>query len=383
MARFLGSKTDETHAIISTRNIRGLGGHEVTQPNTLLFEDKPLFGLDIGHGKVRVLQLNLDKEQPKMVGYGETAFAPEAIRDGVIVQPEVIAKAVQEMFKHHLVGDITTNRVALSVPIAHAFTRSMEVPDLSNKELAEAVDNEAEQYIPASTEDLYIDYTRVQTSGDKASVFIVGMPRRIINSYDTLARMLGLEAVVMQTSSGAGAHLFARDAQSDIPTVLVDFGSDSADITVYDDGPVVSGTVACGGEQLTEAIVKGLDVTEKEALLIKTKYGLNLSKKQTKIEAALDPMLGLLVKEIRRTIRYFEEHASGKQTISQIVIAGGGANMPGVAEYLTRTLRIAVRSFDPTFYIDFGRLQPFGITERMSYVTVAGLALTDPKVIFE
>jgi type IV pilus assembly protein PilM len=203
-----------------------------------------------------------------------------------------------------------------------------------------------------------------------------------VDSYITLTRLLGLEVVVMQTSSGAGAHLFAQDAQSDVPSVLVDFGSNSADITVFDGGPVVSGTVACGGEQLTAAIAKGLGVTEKEALLIKTKYGLNLSKKQAQIEAALEPMLGLLVKEIRRTIRYFEEHAPDKQTISQIVIAGGGANMPGIAEYLTRTLRMAVRSFDPTFYIEFGKLQPFGVTERMSYVTAAGLAMIDPQEVF-
>lgn len=354
----------------------------MTEPKTLLFEDKPLFGFDVGHGKVRVLQLAVGKKQPHMVGYGEIAFDTTAVKDGVIEQPELVAKAVQEMFKHHLIGDITTDRVAMSVPIAHAFTRAMEVPQLSDKELAEAVQNEAEQYIPAATEDLYIDYTRVKSSGDKTSVFIVAMPRRIVDSYVTLGRLLGLQVVAMQTSSGAGSQLFSRDAQSDIPSVLVDFGSDSADITVFDQGPVVSGTVACGGEQLTAAIAKGLGVTEKEALLIKTKYGLNLSKKQTQIESALDPMLGLLVKEIRRTIRYFEEHASGKQTISQIVIAGGGANMPGIAEYLTRTLRLAVRSFDPSFYVDFGHLQPFGITERMSYVTAAGLAMIEPQEIF-
>ncbi|HSX42694.1 MAG TPA: type IV pilus assembly protein PilM [Candidatus Saccharimonadales bacterium] len=355
------------------------------QANTLFFEDKPLFGLDIGHGRVRVLQLHPGKKVPRIVGYGETAFDPSAIaEDGAIAKPEVVAKAIQELFRHHLVGDITTKRVALSVPIARAFTRSMTVPPLSSKELAEAVRNEAQQYIPAAVTDLYLDYVRNQSnaSDDSSSVFIVGMPRQIVDSHLMLARLLGLEAVAVQTSSGAGAHLFARDAQSDVPSVLVDFGSDSADITVYDHGPVVSGTVACGGDQLTIAIAKKLDVTEKEALLIKTKYGLNLSKKQKEIEAALDPMLGLLVKEIRRTVRYFEEHASGKQTISQIVIAGGGANMPGMAEYLTRTLRLAVRSFDPTFYVDFGKLQPFGMTERMSYVTAVGLAMIEPTEVF-
>jgi len=353
----------------------------VKQPKTLFFEDKPLFGFDMGHGKIRVMELKSGKPLPHLVGFGETTFDPATVKDGVIENPEAIAETVQELFRHHLVGDITTNRVAMSVPISRAFTRSIDVPILSDKELAEAVHNEAEQYIPAAIDDLYIDYTRVRTEGEKTSVFIVAMPKRIIDSYIILARLLGFEPVAMQTSSGAGAHLFSRDSQSDIPTLLIDFGSDSADITVYDRGPVVSGTVACGSDLFTSAIAQELNVTPKEANLIKAKYGLSMSKKQPQIEKALSPSLNLLIKEIKRTVRYYEERAFNNEKISQVVIAGGGANMPGLAEYLTSNLRLAVRSFDPTSYMDFGHLQPFNITERMSYVTAAGLAAIDPKEV--
>ena len=352
------------------------------QSKTLFFEDKPLFGLDIGHGKVRVMQLTPAKHRPRLVGYGETTFDPSAIKDGVIETPEVVAAAIQDLFRHHLVGDITTNRAAMAVPMARAFTRSMEVPKLSAKELAEAVQNEAEQYIPAAIDDLYTDYTQAGASDNKTNILIVGMPKRIIDSYLMLSRLLGLETIALQTSSGAGAYLFGRDPQSDIPSLLIDFGSNSADITVYDQGPAISGTVACGSELLTTAIAQELGVTEKEATLIKAKYGLGLSKKQAQIEKALSPTLSLLVKEIKRTVRYYEEHAHDKRKISQVVIAGGGANMPGLAEYLTSNLRLAVRSFDPTSFIDFGHLQPFNITERMSYVTAAGLAAIDPKEVF-
>lgn len=354
----------------------------MTKQTIYFFEDKPLFGLDIGHGTVRVLQLENTKTLPRVTGYGETSFDPSAIQDGVITKPEVIAKAVQELFKHHLVGDITTDRVAVCLPIARALTRSIEVPPLGKKELAVAVQTEAEQYIPASLQELYIDYTQTSATSDKSAIFIVAMPKRIVDSYLVLTRLLGLEAVVLQTSSGAGAQLFARDSQSDVPTVLVDFGSDSADITVFDKGPVVSGTVACGGEQLTKVIAEALDVTPKEALLIKTKYGLGYSKKQRQIEVALNPLLSLLVKEIRRTIRYYEERADGKHTISQVIITGGGANMPGLAEYFTNNLRLAVRPFDPTSYIEFGHLQPLGSGSRMSYVTAVGLSLTNPHEVF-
>jgi type IV pilus assembly protein PilM len=352
--------------------------------NTLFFEDKPLFGLDIGHGKVRVLQLHPthNKHSPRLVGYGETTFDSSAVKDGVIETPEIVAEAIVDLFKHHLVGDITTNRVAVSLPIARAFTRSMDVPALSTKELAEAVQTEASQYIPASLDELYLDYARVSKNGAQGMVYIVAMPKKIVDSYLTLTQLLGLEAVMMQTSSGAGAHLFGHDSQSDIPSLLVDFGSDSADITVYDGGPVVSGTVASGSDLLTLAIARGLDVSEKEAMLIKAKYGLGHSKKQSQIVTSLQPTLELLIKELKRTIRYYEEHSHEKRKIAQVVIAGGGANMPGIAEYLTSNLRLAVRSFDPTPYIDFGHLQPFNLTERMSYVTAVGLASINPEEVF-
>jgi type IV pilus assembly protein PilM len=354
----------------------------MTKSKTLFFEDKPLFGLDIGHGKVRVLQLRPAGGILHIVGYGETTFDPKAIENGVIVNPETIAKAVQDLFKHHLIGDITTNRVAVSLPIARAYTRSIEVPGLSKKEVAEAVQTEVEQYIPAAITDLYVDYTQSTSSAGVSNAFIVAMPSRIVDSYVMLTRLLGLESVILQTSSGAGSMLFAKDSQSDIPTLLVDFGSDSADITVYDNGPLLSGTVACGSDLLTDAIAKALDVTEKEAVLIKAKYGLGPSKKQPQIEKALAPALSLLIKELKRTMRYFEEHSADKQKITQVVISGGGANMPGIAEYLTSNLRVAVRSFDPTTHMDFGRKQPFNLTERMSYVTATGLATIDPAEVF-
>lgn len=353
-----------------------------TSPVPKFFEDKPLFGLDVGHSSVRAIQLTKGRSRLRVQGYGMTTFDPSAIKDGVIVKPELVAYAVQNLFKHNLVGSITTNRVAISVPVSRAFTRSIDTPKVPESEIAEMVRTEVEQYIPAAYESLYVDYSQAVDAKGKMSIFIVAMPRKIVDSYVTLTRMLGLEAVLVQTSIGAGTNLFSRDPQSDLPTVLVDFGSESADITIFDKNPIVSGIAACGGEQISQIIAKTLDVTEHEAVIIKSRYGLSISKKQKQIEAALAPILSLLTREVRRTIRYYDERTKAKRPIAQIIIMGGGANMPGLADYLTRDLRLAVRSFDPTAYLDFGRLQPFNMSERMSYVTATGLASYRPSEVF-
>lgn len=346
------------------------------------YEDKPLFGLDIGRNTVRVVQLELSHHTPRLKGYGSIAFDPAAMVDGVIVRPEIISQATLNLFKKSLIGDITTDRVAVSLPASHAFTRAVQLPKISPEDIAEAVQAEAEQYIPGHAENLYLDYSILREDEEGIEVFIVAMPKKIVDSYLVLTQMLGLEAVLLDTSVGASARLFSLDPQSTVPSLLVDFGTDSTDITVFNKGMVALGTVAFGGDDITRAVSRKLNVSPSEALVLKSRYGLAASLVQKQMLSAIEPSLDLLTKEIRRTIRYYEQRYVKEKPIGQIVTMGGGANMPGLTDYLTDHLRLSTRSFDPAPYIDFGHLKHFYNADRASYVTAAGLALTNPEEIF-
>jgi type IV pilus assembly protein PilM len=347
------------------------------------FKDKPLFGLDIGRSSLRVMQLELERHKaPRLKGYGSVVFDPSAIVDGVIVKPELVSRAALSLFRRSLIGDITTDRVAVSLPANHAYTRAVLLPKISPADIVEAVQAEAEQYIPGHADNLYLDYSVVRESEDGIEAFIVAMPKAIVDSYLVLTKMLGLEAVLFDISVGASARLFSRDPQSAVPSLLVDFGTDSTDITVFNKSTVALGTANFGGEDITRAIARKLKVTPAEALILKSRYGLTASTVRPQILAAIEPSLDLLIKEIRRTIRYYEQRYIKEPPIGQIVTMGGGANMPGLTEYLTDRLRISTRSFDPAPYIDFGHLKHFYNADRATYVTAAGLALTDPKEIF-
>jgi Tfp pilus assembly PilM family ATPase len=164
--------------------------------------------------------------------------------------------------------------------------------------------------------------------------------------------------------------------------LLLDFGAESTDISAYYHGLLVTGTVAFGGDDMTDTISQALHVTPKEAVVLKSKYGVSKSVVQKQIVEAIEPSLELLLKEIRRNIRYYEQRYAKEPQIGQVVTMGGGANMPGLASYLTERLRLPVRTFDPTTHIDFGRLRPFNNADRMSYVTAAGLAVTKPHEVF-
>lgn len=351
-----------------------------------LLRDKPVFGLDVGHGSLKVMQIetlsSAKTRPPRITGYGVAAFDATAIDNGIIVKPEIIAEALYNLFKNQLIGEIDARRVAIAIPTYRSFSRSMQLPKMSARELGEAVRLEAEQYIPMPLSDLYLDYA-VTRKGEEADDFIAtAVPKEIVESYLTLARMVGLEVMLVETTMAADSRLFAHDRYNDIASVIIDFGSLTADISIFYQNMLVTSTVPAGGLVFTNNIKDGLGVTLAEAGIIKTKYGLSVSKKQSEIAAVLEPTLQQLIKEIRRMIRYHEEHYAGSKPIGQVIMLGGGANMPGMSEYLTNGLRLPVRVHDPWEYLDYKGLQVPNRADKLMFATVAGLSLANPREIF-
>src|SRR5882762_8871462 len=192
--------------------------------NTYFYQDKPIFGLDIGHSTLKVMQIEWVNKQTVVTGYGVNKFDPAAIKDGVITDIETVAKSAHELFKQHLIGGITTRRVAIGIPATRTFNRVIKLPKLTTKELAEAVRMEAEQYIPVPIDDLYMDYTIINRTEKEMELFAVAVPKKTVDAYIMLTRLLGLEPVAMETTIGAAARLFVHTDLSDVPTVLIDFG---------------------------------------------------------------------------------------------------------------------------------------------------------------
>ncbi len=350
--------------------------------NTYFYQDKSVFGLDIGFSSLKVMQVDWRDKKQIVTGYGVTSFDPRAIKDGVIVEPELIAKVMKELFDKNIIGEITTRRVTASIPASRTFNRTMTLPKLNKKDLMDALKLEAEQFIPVPIDELYMDYNIIQENDKETELLAVAAPKKIVDSYATLCRMTGLECVALETSINAAGRLFVQAEQSDVPTILIDFGSVSSDITIYDNGLIVTGTVPGGGDSFTDLIADKLKVTKQEAHIIKTKYGLGVSKKQKEINDAMSPILEQLLKEFRRMIRYYEERSATKRKIGQVVTMGGGANMPGLSEHMTNILRLPVRMCDPWQHLDFTNLQPPNTVEKSMYVTVAGLSLLNPKEVY-
>ncbi|HSX17847.1 MAG TPA: type IV pilus assembly protein PilM [Candidatus Saccharimonadales bacterium] len=351
--------------------------------NFSLHHREPLFGLDIGHSSLKVMQLGLGNakdKKPTVVGYGTSyRYAVSSIQDGVIVDYKALSDAMHDLFDKRLVGIISTRKVACTIPMSHSFSRPLKLPAMQEEDLDEAVHLEAEQYIPVAPDKLYIDYDVVRRDEKNIELLVVATPKNIIESYMKFLESMALEPVALEPTMNATARIFGlADPGHGAPTVLVDFGANATDIAVFDKDLFVNSTVQGGSDTLINLIAKKLDISREEAYAIKNQEGIGFSDQLREIGTAVKPILDNLVREIQKITRYYDERiAVGGRKITQVITIGGGANMPGLSEYLSKELGMPVRLLDPWNRIDFGPLAQPNELERSMFITVAGEAVLD------
>lgn len=359
-------------------------GNTISSKQTLFYKDKPVFGFDIGFNTIKVIQTHSDSHGDKIVGYGVTSFDSSSIEEGEVKNYEELARASVELFEKNIIGEINTRRVVATIPANRTFSKVTSLPNNQTKEdFDAAVLSEAEQFIPIPLEELYVDHIVTSIGEENSDVLIVAIPKNIADSYMRFFSVIGLEVCALETTISAASRIISKvENSADIPTILIDLGSLSVDLTVFDNKVVVNGTVPGGGDDFSKRIAEKLSIEKAEANNLKTKYGLGVSKNQTEIREALKPQLDSLIKEIKRVIRYYEEKTEGEQSIGQIITMGGGANMPGLVDYLTDNLRIPTRMCNFWTGFKINQLQPPHEAERSLYVTAAGAAITKPSEIW-
>lgn len=349
--------------------------------NLNFYRDEPIFGLDIGHSSLKAVQIQKAAGKPPVVlGYGVSQFPPEAIQNGEIVKPQAIAEAVHQLLEKNLVGNINSKRVACSLPTSHTFSRPMKVPPMEHSEIVESVQLEAEQYIPVPIANLYLDYEIAHEDAQGMELLLVAASKKIIDSYLKTLQSLNLEPLAFEPSIMAASRLLRSIGEASTePSILVDLGSVTTDIAIYDKTLLVASTVNEGGDTMTRLISSGLHMSMEQAEEIKHQHGVGYSDKQQRVIDSLKPQLDNLIHEVQKSIRYYSERTanSGKK-ISQIVTVGGGAVMPGFNHYLSQELRLPTHSLDPWQTISFGNLAIPAEADRSMYITAAGEAILDP-----
>lgn len=303
------------------------------------------FGLDIGSYNLKVVQLAKSGKQYRLIAFGSGPSTRKGLVSEADADLTALAEAIKKLYQE---AKISTKNVTTALPQDQVFTRTVNLPPLSEEELRSAIKWEAEQYVPIPLEEATIAHQvvgqiKVDTQ-QKTQVLIVAAPKRLVDKTLKVLKTAGLNCLGLETEIVAMARsLVAPEGDN---ALVVDLGAKATDMAVVENGLVVfSRSIATAGEALTRAVASslGLDPTQAEAY--KKAYGVDPQKLEGKVREAIGPILDVVVKEIEKTVEYYRSET--KKTVNRVILSGGTAGLPEVVSLMASKLSLEIQVGDP------------------------------------
>ena len=349
----------------------------------LFYKDKPLIGLDISQTGIKVM--SVDPKKWLVQGYGSLDLDPAKVQASLEnAEDTYLTDSITNLLKENVIGTLNSDHVIVGLPTGRTFSRTFSLPASEESRVQNAVEVEVDQYIPIPLGSLYVDHQIIERTKDQLTVVMSAVPSSLVDSCIQAVRTAGLTPVIAEPSINAVARVLEATEEGHLSTLIIDIGPASTDIAVLDKGAIrVTGGVGIGGNTFTLDIAKKMNIALENAHQLKVLNGLSAGPRQAKITAALKPSLQRIVTEVRKVIRYYNERLNDNRNIEQVLIVGGGANVPGIGEFFTNELVMPARVASPWQKLDFGQLQQPNKQFRPRYITVAGLASVENEEIWK
>jgi type IV pilus assembly protein PilM len=333
-------------------------------------------GLDIGSHSIKLIELAREGDQIALTAAGSMPTPPKAMNSTLRPDLEAVAVALKQLFKD---TGTKSRDIQIALPESKVFTRVIEVPQLSSRELTSAIKWEAEQYIPLPLDQVNVDFTVLRdsqsTGTNKMEVLLVAAPKALMEKYLTIAEMAGLNPVGAETEIIATSRAIGRSMPNVRNVMVVSLGAQTTDIAILSSGILTfTRSVSAGGEALTRAIAQAFDFNLTQAEEYKRTYGLQKDKLEGKIVNAIKPIMDTIINEIKRAIAFYEEKYKD-QHVETIMLSGGTARLPGMITYLAESINFEVQLANP--WIGILRDARFNIlgNEGPNFCIAVGLAL--------
>lgn len=347
------------------------------------YKDKPIIGLDISSTGIKLM--SIDSKKWLVNGYGSLDLDPLKMKDALENNESTfLTDSIKALMADKIIGTVASDRVAVTVPTARSYTRTFSLPTSAEKSLDEAVILEAEQYIPIPVSTLYIDYEIIERDRKTIVVLMSAVSKVIVDNITRSVEAAGLFPILVEPSMNAVGRVLTSTEDGTLPTVVVDIGPATTDIAILDRGEIrVTGGLPIGGNSFTLDIAKKLNIALENAHQLKVLNGLSAGPRQQKLREALTPSLERILMETKKVMRYYTERINSERQLEQLLIVGGGSNVPGIGEYFTENLVIAARVASPWQKLDFDKVQEPPRQFRSRYITVAGVASVSPEDVWK
>jgi cell division protein FtsA len=368
-------------------------------------------GLDIGTSTVRCVVGMFDpngSNMPSIIGHGS---APNlGMRRGTVVHIDEVAEAiVHAVTEAERIAGMSIKRATINVNGAHveginsqgviaisAANREITSEDRLRVEEAATIVN-----LPQNREIVQFFAKNYSLDGQRNIKDPVGMHgvRLEVDAHIVTASTPNLRSLDMAldkadiaashhtVSSLAAAEAVLTRPQKEAGTALLDIGAGTTNLIIFEDGEVQHiAVIPIGGQHITNDLAIGLKTDLEVAEAVKLQHAdlrpdakkVNVTVKINDgkenfhaeeismiIEARVDELLDYVQKELQKIKRV-------RKLPGGIVITGGTAKLPGIAEFTRQKLQLAAR---------VAKLENIGglvdTVEDQTFTVVVGLMLLD------
>jgi type IV pilus assembly protein PilM len=305
------------------------------------------FALDIGTTAVRIVQLS--KSGGDSWSLEKYASVPVDIKISNSDAPadqkklaEIITTAIGQ-------SGVRTRNVVVGIPSNRMFATVVELPEMSEAELAGTIKYQAEQYVPMSLDEAKIDWAVLGKSPKDPTqneVLIASVPNTFSEQRLDLIEGLGLNVLAIEPDPLALCRsLLPTNIQNG--RLILDFGDFSSDVVMtLGDSPRLIRSIPTGFRSLTKATAQNLNVQEQQASQFILKFGLDPNKLEGQISRALDTTVDQFAAELIKSVKFFQTKYPNVP-VESMLLSGYATTIPAFSEYLTSKIGIPVQLSTP------------------------------------
>jgi len=342
--------------------------------------DKKPFGLDIGVSTFKVVSLSHRKDGFLL----NSALIVPAPAKGMLsespLDEEEMAQAIAKTVSD---AKITSKFVNVALPENKVYTKIVEMPVLSDRELSSAIYWEAEQHIPVPLSGITLVWSVLKRPaqgaiGEKMIVLMVGSPTGLIEKYQRILAMasLTINSIETEVLSSIRALVVGENFP---PSLIVSIGSVTTSLAIIRDGiTVFTYSISTGGSAISRAISADFGLSPTQAEEYKKTYGVTKEALGGKIGLATEPIMSSILEEIKKALAYYTDKYKNDQPIKQIFLSGGTARLPGIDLYFTNNANIETIVANPWKILAPGQqIQKEVLDNAPDYTIAVGLAMRD------
>ncbi|MFP6866716.1 MAG: type IV pilus assembly protein PilM [Roseibacillus sp.] len=283
--------------------------------------------------------------------YGSTSILADPAQE--MVRLSQITLAVKE-----LAAGLKTlkEKVRYSMSGQSVFTRFVKLPPLNEDNIDELVKFEAQQHVPFPIDEVVWDWQLLESSGPEKEVALVAIKGEALTEINETVSRAGLGTKEVDAAPMALYNAFRYnypDVQESV--LLMDIGAKATNLVYIEGNRLFTRSIAVGAASITTAIAKEYNVSFAEAETQKITNGVvslggshtdQLDEASAQLATVIRNALNRLPAEVARTNNYYRSQHEGNAP-TKIYLAGGGANLPYLPEFLEEKLRIPIELFNP------------------------------------